>query len=249
MSTTFTIAEASKLLGISERAVKHYRAIYTTEVIKEGSRVYLTQKFLDKVKKTRSLDSNTITDSRTKAELLKEIEVFKDHLKEVQALKKELSATQQAHGEDIETFSKELSKYKEEIDLLKKELFEGQEEIAVLTKKLKDKKDIIKDYKNSLVFEKPEEGLKVEVFTLQDYAIFEERLNEWKTQRKEIELRIEQNAELKEDKNYLKARNEYLETSNNKILEQHEKLIEAIQQRNRIEAVEKGVIPKEPKEI
>ena len=93
MSTTFTIAEASKLLGISERAVKHYRAIYTTEVIKEeDGRVYLTQKFLDKVKNTRSLDSNTITDSRTKAELLKEIEV--------------------------------------------------------LTKKLKDKKDIIKDYKN-----------------------------------------------------------------------------------------------------
>jgi hypothetical protein len=194
MSTTFTIAEASKLLGISERAVKHYRAIYTTEVIKEeDGRVYLTQKFLDKVKNTRSLDSNTITDSRTKAELLKEIEV--------------------------------------------------------LTKKLKDKKDIIKDYKNSLVFEKAEEGLKVEVFTLQDYAVFSERLAEWKSQRKEIELRIEINAELKEDKNYLKARNEYLELSNNKILEQHEKLIEAIQQRNRIEAVEKGVIPKEPREI
>ena len=232
MSTTFTIAEASKLLGISERAVKHYRAIYTTEVIKEeDGRVYLTQKFLDKVKKTRSLDSNTITDSRTKAELLKEIEVFKDHLKEVQALKKELSEAE------------------ESIELLNKELSEAKGEIAVLTKKLKDKKDIIKDYKNSLVFEKAEEGLKVEVFTLQDYAIFEERLNEWKNQRKEIELRIEINAELKEDKNYLKARNEYLETSNNKILEQHEKLIEAIQQRNRIEAVEKGVIPKEPRDI
>ena len=241
MSTTFTIAEASKLLGISERAVKHYRAIYTTEVIKEGSRVYLTQKFLDKVKNTRSLDSNTITDSRTKAELLKEIEVFKDHLKEVQALKKELSDAKEII-KDNDATKTELLK---EIETLK-----GHEkEIQALKKELSDAKEEIADYENSLVFEKAEEGLKVEVFTLQDYAIFEERLAEWKSQRKEIELRIEINAELKEDKNYLKARNEYLETSNNKILEQHEKLIEAIQQRNRIEAVEKGVIPKEPKEI
>ena len=179
MSERFTIAEASVLLGISQRAVKHYRAIYTSDVIKDtNGRVYLTQRFLDKVKNTRSLDNTTITDSRTKSELLAEIDQLKEQLKEYDA-----------------------------------------------------------------------EGQKIEVFTFEEYAIFEKRLIEWRIQRKEIELRIEQNAELKEDKTYLKARNEYLELSNNKILEQHEKLIEAIGQRARIEAVEKRVIPREPKEI
>jgi len=205
---TFSLKEAVEQIGedATYRAVRYYKDKegFKEEVFKEGGVYYVTEKFIEKVKKVRFLNKQTIKDNdATKTELLKEIESLKGYLKQIEALKKELS----------------------------------------------EAKEIIKDYEDSLVFEKAEEGQKVEVFTLEEYAIFSERLNEWKNQRKEIELRIEINAELKEDKNYLKARNEYLELSNNKILEQHEKLIEAIQQRNRIEAVEKGVIPKEPKEI
>ena len=90
MSERFTIAEASVLLGISQRAVKHYRAIYTSDVIKDtNGRVYLTQRFLDKVKNTRSLDNTTITDSRTKSELLAEIDQLKKQLAEANEIIKD----------------------------------------------------------------------------------------------------------------------------------------------------------------
>jgi hypothetical protein len=194
MSKQYTIAEASEVLGISTRAVKHYRAIYTTEVIKEtDGRVFLTQKFIDKVEKTRALDKNKFTDSRTKTELLK--------------------------------------------------LIDDQE------KEIIDLKDTVSQYENSEVFEKSDEGLRVEVFTKEDYNLFSERLIEWRFQRKQIEESKEHFSSLKEERDFLKGQFEYLKLSNDKILSQHERLIELISQRNRIEAVKEGVIPREPRDV
>jgi hypothetical protein len=62
---------------------------------------------------------------------------------------------------------------------------------------------------------------------------------------KKIENQKEYFRDLKEEREYLKSQIEYFKISNDKILEQHERLIEIIGQRNRIEAVEKSVIPRE----
>lgn len=86
---------------------------------------------------------------------------------------------------------------------------------------------------------------RIEVFTEEEYNTFSERLIEWRHQRKEIETQKEYFKDLKEEREYLKSQIEYFKISNDKILEQHERLIEIIGQRNRIEAVEKSVIPRE----
>lgn len=85
---------------------------------------------------------------------------------------------------------------------------------------------------------------RIEVFTEEEYNLFSERLIEWRHQRKEIETQKEHFKDLKEEKEYLKSQIDYFKMSNDKILEQHERLIEIIGQRNRIEAVEKSVIPR-----
>ncbi len=206
-----TIKQASILLGVSERTVKHYRAIYTSEVLKEtdGS-IFLTDRFIEKVQKVRSLNAQGI-DNRNKAELLAE-----------------------------------LNKALEEIERIKSEV---KSEVEKLKAGLKEALEVVADYENSEVYEKAEQGQKIGVFTLEEYEVFSERLTEWRIQRKEIELITEQKSELKDDKEWLRLRNAYLESSNNKILEQHQLLIEKIGERNRIEAVEKGVIPKQPMDI
>jgi DNA repair ATPase RecN len=206
-----TIKQASILLGVSERTVKHYRSIYVNEVLKEtdGS-IFLTDRFIEKVQKVRSLNAQGI-DNRNKAELLAE-----------------------------------LNKALEEIERIKSEV---KIEVEKLKAGLKEAVEVVADYENSEVYEKAEQGQKIEVFTLEEYEVFSERLTEWRIQRKEIELITEQKSELKDDKEWLRLRNAYLESSNNKILEQHQLLIEKIGERNRIEAVEKGVIPKQPMDI
>ena len=191
----YSIKEASNLLGISERAVKYYRGIYSTSkyVITVDRNVFLTQSFIDTVGKNRELNTRISTEPRTKEELLKIIE----------------------------------------------------EQAAEIS----DLKTIVSDYENSEVFEKSSDGFRVEVFSQDEYNIFSERLIEWRIQRKELETKNVYFESLKEERDFIKGQLEYFKNSNDKILQQHQNLIEIIGQRNRIEAVEKGVIPKEPKEI
>jgi len=191
----YSIKEASNLLGISERAVKYYRGIYSTSkyVITVDRNVFLTQSFIDTVGKNRELNTRISTEPRTKEELLKIIE-------------------------------------------------EQAAEISEL-------KTIVSDYENSEVFEKSSDGFRVEVFSQDEYNLFSERLIEWRIQRKELEMTNVHFETVKDELDFVKKRLSYAELSNNKILEQHEKLIQVIAQRNEIEAVEKEVISKQPKDI
>jgi len=191
----YSIKEASKLLGISERAVKYYRGIYSSEkfVISVDRNVFLTQSFIDAVAKNRELNARISTEPRTKEELLKVIEK--------------------------------------------------------LTIEIAELKTIVLDYENSEVFEKSNDNFRVEVFSEDEYNLFSERLIEWRVQRKELEAKNVHFESLKEERDFIKVQLEYFKSSNDKILLQHQNLIEIIGQRNRIEAVEKGAIPREPKDI
>ena len=203
----FTLKEAVALIGngAKYRAVEYYKSIYVNDVEKIGGLYYVTQAFIDKVKKNREALGKNTTDSRTKADLLKEIEKLKK-------------------GNGIQ----------------------GSQE---LIKEIAELKAIISDYENSEVFEKSSDGFRVEVFSQDEYTIFSERLIEWRIQRKELETKNVHFESLKDERDFIKLQLEYFKSSNDKILLQHQNLIEIIGQRNRIEAVEKGAIPREPKDI
>jgi len=178
----YTLQEASELLNISYRAVRYYKDIYTNDIKQDGKLIYVSESFIEKVKKNRKVNENVITEKRTKKELLAEIE------------------------------------------------------------KLKDEQIMIEDNE------------RVEIFTLDDYKIFEERLTEWRLQRQELELKDKHFAETIKSKDELAEhyKNQYYyqrQLATNQ-LKQIEKLLETIGQtlknqseRARIEAVEKKVIP------
>lgn len=128
-----------------------------------------------------------------------------------------------------------------------------KEELLQVIKKLesenKQLQELLQEYENSEVFEKADEGFRVEVFSEQEYNLFSERLTEWRIQRKELELQEKEIKSLEEQKQFDRSQLEYFKKANDRILDQHQKLIEVIGQRNKIEAVEKEVIPKQPYDI
>jgi hypothetical protein len=203
----FTLKEAINLIGdgATYRTVNYYKDLYVNDVIKVDGRYFVTQDFINKVIKNRENAKKTISEPRTKTELLKEIEDLK-------------KGNNQQSNQD-------------------------------LLKEIRELKEIIEDYENSEVYEKAKEGFRVEVFTQDEYDLFSERLIQWRLQRQEIEQTKVHFESLQDERDFIKGQLEYFKQSNDRILLQHEKLIEVIGQRNRIEAVEKGAIPKEPREV
>mgnify|MGYP000961776593 CR=1 FL=1 len=94
---------------------------------------------------------------------------------------------------------------------------------------------------------------RLEVFTNEEYNLFEQRLKEWQTQRLEIEhqeqLFTTEKKSLNELYNHYKSQFEYQKNANEKILNMHQALIDLIGEQNKltiqrqiIEAKEKDVI-------
>ena len=100
------------------------------------------------------------------------------------------------------------------------------------------------------------ENERIEVFTNEDYILFEQRLNQWHTQRQEMEHQEQIfNAEkksLNELYDHYKSQFHYQKQQNEKVLEMHQKLIDVVGeqtkisiQRNVIEASDKVLINKD----
>lgn len=197
----FTLKEAYELIGngATYRTVNYYKEIYVNDVSKIDGRYYVTQDFINKVIKNQENGRKTISEPRTKTELLKEIEDLEYKVKELEILIGSLNI---------------------EIDELKEN---NSFDVA--------------------------ENERIEVFTQEEYSLFSERLIQWRLQRQEIEQTKVIFETIKDERDFLKTQLEYFKTSNDKILLQHQNLIEIIGQRNRIEAVEKGAIPREPRGI
>ena len=231
----FTLKEAVVLIGngAKYRAVEYYKGIYINDVEKIGGVYYVTQAFIDKVKKNREALGKNTTDTRTKADLLKEIENFQ---------------------EEIEAYEKEIEDYRiyvgaQQVELVELKSINNNIGIEEIQKEIKELKEVIADYENSEVYEKANEGLRVEVFSQEEYDVFSERLIQWRLQRQEIEQTKVHFESVKDELVFVKGQLDYFKSSNDKILTQHQNLIDGLRERNRIEAVEKGAIPKEPREI
>ena len=139
--------------------------------------------------------------------------------------------------EDLETEVQLLTKYKTDFELL-------ETEVQLLNK-----------YKTDFELrdEETEEGLRVEYFTDEEYALFETRLREWYSLRKEVELKDTHFIEMKASKDeiieHYKGQFEYQRQLSDRQLQQMDKLLDHLKDRNlreaersQIEAVEKKVI-------
>jgi len=192
----YDLPKASKMLGVSYKTIRYYaeHANFKDDpslVMYSGSKKFVSDKFLEKVKYNISVNSTRFKDPRTKEQLIEELN---------EALKK------------IETLESE------------------------------DPFEI-------------EEGQRIEVFTDEEYAIFEQRLREWSTLQREIQLKDESfKAQLNskdEVIDHYKNQFEYQRQLAERQLDQMDKLLGYLKDRNtreaeraRIEAVEKNVIPR-----
>lgn len=136
-------------------------------------------------------------------------------------------------------------------------------ELEVLKVDNANLKNLVKELEMKIVELKAElkqydiaENEQLEVFTNEQYILFEQRLKEWQTQRLELEhqeqLFTAEKKSLNELYEHYKNQFEYQRNQNAKVLEMHQKLLDiissqskAMQERNLIEAVEKNIVDKD----
>jgi len=198
--------EAAKLLGVTYRTIRYYKEAYPNEVHQDGRDVQLTERFLELVRKNRKINTNRISDNKTKKEYKEELDTIKAELEQ---LKSELKG-----------------KYQKAL----------QEQKGIYEEKLGKFKDY--DY--------DEENERLEIFTHEEYAKFEDALREWRSQNQMMQQQREQfNMQLASKEELIehyRVQFDYQKQQSDRILGQMDKLIEAIKRRDTIEAVEKKVI-------
>jgi DNA-binding transcriptional MerR regulator len=203
---TYNMKEAAKLLGVTYRTIRYYKEAYPNEVHQDGRDVQLTERFLELVRKNRKINTNRISDNKTKKEYKEELDTIKAELEQ---LKSELKG-----------------KYQKAL----------QEQKGIYEEKLGKFKDY--DY--------DEENERLEIFTHEEYAKFEDALREWRSQNQMMQQQREQfNMQLASKEELIehyRVQFDYQKQQSDRILGQMDKLIEAIKRRDTIEAVEKKVI-------
>jgi chromosome segregation ATPase len=153
------------------------------------------------------------------------LKVFKEEIEEVSQSLEQLSQDVATVSQDVETY------------LLENEALENE----------------IKELKEQLSIYEIEENERIEIFTNDEYKLFETRLNEWRLQQNEIEKQSAEIQEVKttakENVEHYKNLFEYQRKQSDRILQIHEKLVgslgeltKASVQRNIIEAKDKDII-------
>jgi predicted transcriptional regulator len=121
---------------------------------------------------------------------------------------------------------------------------------------LESLKSTINELRNELKRYEIAPNERIEVFTNDDYKLFERRLKEWQEQKVELEhqehLFNAEKKSLNELYEHYKSQFHYQQKQNEKVLEMHQKLIDLIGEQNKItiqrqviEAVDKEVINKD----
>jgi len=147
----------------------------------------------------------------------------------------------------IEYFHLDLSK---DVERLSKDVQELANDIEPLLVKIQELEAENLELKNKLSEYDIEDNERIEVFTDDEYKLFEERLREWRIQQKELEQKAieiqEVKTDAKENIEHYKNLFEYQRKQSDRILEMHERLIVTIGeqtqssiQRNHIEAKDK----------
>ena len=170
MINQYTIKEASEIAGVSQRTIRYwmnYSAFYS-EIIIEGKKKYVTDKFIERLKTVRKdidVKSNVTSTSKTKKELLAEIEQLKkstgvnipDTEEAIYDLISELIYRLRAIGntDKIEVFSED--EYNQFQDALReyKHLEKNIKQQEVYFEEIKASKDeVIEHYKNQFEYQR-----------------------------------------------------------------------------------------------
>ena len=242
----YTLPNAMAKLGVTYKTIRYYaeHELFANDeslVRFEGKKKWVSEKFIEKVRHNLESNSSRFKDPRTKEELIREIERLNGLYNE--ATKK------------IEEFETQLSEANTEIARLNdvaNELFELGKRSDEKIKKAKKK---IKELESEVPYELAENE-RIEVFTNENYALFEQRLKEWATLQREIQLKDEsfkvQLNSKEEIIEHYKHQFEYQRQLAERQLDQMDKLLGYLKDRNlreaeraQIEAVEKRVIPRQ----
>jgi hypothetical protein len=146
--------------------------------------------------------------------------------------------SKKANNKDT-TDKKTKKEYREELEQLNAKYKKAiQEQKEIYENKLSTLSDIDYDAENE----------RIEIFTNEEYIMFENALIDYKYQKQSIEQKEQhfkkEMASKEELVEHYKNQSEYQKEQSDRILTQMEKLIEAIRRRDTIEAVEKSVIGK-----
>jgi len=110
----------------------------------------------------------------------------------------------------------------------------------------------IEELKESLKSYEIEPNERIEVFTQEQYQLFEQRLKEWQYQRVELEHQEElfkaEKKSLSELYEHYKHQFEYQKKQNEKVLEMHQKLIDVIGEQNKL-SIQRNIIEAKEKEV
>ena len=230
---TYSVKEASELIGISTRAVQ--KRCFKDNIRKKSNRYLITDEHIDTWTKERV--ANELKTLR-----YAENELHDDVVRRIEDLKNENASLKIEVKELKSNVNKEISVNNEQLDL---EVQSLQIENASLKEKLKQY-DITDDQR-------------IEVFTNKEYQILETRLQEWYSLQKEIQHQEQlfdvEKKSLNEILEHYKTQFEYQKTQSDKILQMHQKLIDTIEkqsaitiQRNIIEAKDKQIIDSDLKQ-
>ena len=249
MIKRYNLKEAQRLLdeedkskggkGVTYKTLLYYRDIYNNDVFKDGRYYYVTDAFLDKIRNNREKNAATIT--HTKSELVEKS----------QALQKQ-----------IEVLKEEVEKTKIDVDHDLKNLLEENKRLKENALVIPSDEEGIYDLISDLIYKLRALGNtdKIEVFSEEEYNQFQDALREYKHLEKNIKQQEVYFEEIKASKDeviaHYKNQFEYQRRLADKQLEQMDTLLSYLKlrgdreaERQRIEAVEKRVIPKEPKDI
>jgi hypothetical protein len=138
----------------------------------------------------------------------------------------------------------------------KNKIARNNQNFAQLSEQIEIFKTEIEDLKVELSQYDIKENERLEIFTNDEYNLFEQRLKEWQTQRIELEhqekLFASENKSNKELYQHYKSQFEYQKNANEKILNMHQALIDLIGEQNKIsiqrqviEAADKNIIKRD----
>ena len=249
MIKRYNLKEAQRLLdqedksnggkGVTYKTLLYYRDIYNNDVFKDGRYYYVTDAFLDKIRNNREKNSATIT--HTKSELVEMSQAFKKQL---------------------EVLTEEIEKTKIDVDNDIKNLLEENKRLKENALVLPTDEEGIYDLISDLIYKLRALGNtdKIEVFSEEEYNQFQDALREYKHLEKNIKQQEVYFEEIKASKDevieHYKNQFEYQRRLADKQLDQMDTLLNYLKlrgdreaERQRIEAVEKQVIPKTARDI
>ena len=160
---TFTMKEVSEMLGISYRAVRYYKDIFTNDVIKDGRVILLSSRFVEKVRNNRK-PTEPMVDKKTKVEYKDELEAVTN--KFTKALQEQRDYYQKklgtfidmdydAENERLEVFTnEEYEKFEEALIDYRQQKREIELKELHFKKELASKDEVVEHYKQQSEYQK-----------------------------------------------------------------------------------------------